>query len=142
MGLVNLISSEDIRTSEMSENLANQEKSAKKSKKMETGKASAAKSNSSQETIKSVDKLAGERTSFDLQCFVSETGDDEKRKERERHNSGASSTHSQPVYSRNSWSNTHRYNKYRGNAYSYNTIKRSCGNNKFIRIVRKPSWQP
>lgn len=51
--------SEDVDSSEMSDNLANQDKSVKKSKKMETGKASSAKSTSSQETIKTVERSAG-----------------------------------------------------------------------------------
>uniref|UniRef100_A0A8R1UEV8 Uncharacterized protein n=1 Tax=Pristionchus pacificus TaxID=54126 RepID=A0A8R1UEV8_PRIPA len=87
----------------MSDNLANQDKSVKKSKKMETGKASSAKSTSSQETIKTVERSA-------------DIVDGEKRKERERHNSGAS-IHLQPAH-RATWSNSHRYTKYRGSSES------------------------
>ncbi|GMR53378.1 hypothetical protein PMAYCL1PPCAC_23573 [Pristionchus mayeri] len=97
----------------MSDNLANQEKSVKKWKK-DTNRATAAKSNSSQETIKSMERPA-------------ETGDDEIRRERERHNSGASSTHSQPVYTR-TWGNSQRYSKYRGSSESRRGHSHNYGN--------------
>ncbi|GMT28300.1 hypothetical protein PFISCL1PPCAC_19597 [Pristionchus fissidentatus] len=87
----------------MSDNLANQEKSVKKAKKMDTVKVSSAKSTSSQETVRSTEKSA-------------DIGDDDRRKERERHNSGASSTHSLPVYPRTTWTNSSRYQKYRGSS--------------------------